>query len=114
MNRYSVTIRGDGWKEWCDRCYSMQDIIEYVIDQLSWCDNNSCFLDSEITVYIKGTDDLVAYKESNDSLQDFIVDLAQMSRDVQEQEKHNVLEWLSMLEKNLVLANNVNYAYGEL
>ena len=114
MNRYSVTIRGDDWKEWCDRCYSMQDVIEWIIDQLTWCDNNSCFLNSEITVYIKGTDDLVAHKQPIDSLQDFIVGLAQSSKDSYEEEKKSVLEWLRVLEKSLVLTKDINCTYEEL
>ena len=111
--RYSVTIHGNGWKENSDRCFSMQDVLEYITDEMSWCDNNECILSSEITVYICGTDDLVAHKETDEAMEDFIVELTQASKILNEKEKRGVLEWLQLFESKLKISRNVQYIYEE-
>ena len=80
MTVYSTTIVNDGIS---DGRYSNTSI-KQVITQLEYfkkctdCDND--LEQSEITIYVAGTDELVAYKDANESLCDFLVELRQESK----------------------------------
>ena len=80
MNEYSTTISYDGVSD--GRC--VNQMIKGVIEQLEYfrkCADNPDELDaSDITVYLAGTDDLVAYKESYETLDEFLGQLRIESR----------------------------------
>lgn len=113
MNQYSVEIEGNDWVLQHNECASIQEVIEYIIEQIRCCDDNSCFLNSEISVYMVGTDQWIAYKENDETLEEFIVELAQESDLLDEVEINSVLEWLMLLEKYIIPSRNIDYIYEE-
>ena len=77
---YSLRVINNGIS---DGRYLMKSIKE-IIGQLEYfrkcadCDKD--LEESAITIYVDGTDDLVAFKDENESFDDFLVELAQESR----------------------------------
>lgn len=77
---YSLRVINNGFS---DGRYLVKSIKE-IIGQLEYfrlcadCDKD--LEESAITVYVDGTDDLVAFKDENESFDDFLVELAQESR----------------------------------
>jgi REP element-mobilizing transposase RayT len=111
-NSYLVNINWDTDEENSNHLETIQDVIEYITDIISAYDDNSCFAESEIHVFNVDNDGehLIISKSTNDSMSDFISDLAQLSSDNKEEEIRSVLEWLNIIERNLSLS----YKEGDL
>lgn len=113
MSKYTMTIHGDGWQEQSEKCSSLQDTLGYLMAEIGWCDNSEVFHRALITVYVTGTDELVVHKDPEESLEDFVVELAQDSKILEEIEKKGVLEWLQLLESRMSPLSNIEYEHEE-
>ena len=77
---YSTTIINDGISDGRYKNNSIKDIIGQLQYFKKCADCVEDLESSEINIYISGTDELVAYKDANESLCDFLVELRQESK----------------------------------
>lgn len=104
---YSIHTVWSDCGEWSDSLNTLQDVIEYVVEKVRNQDDSSSFIDAQINVYSDNEEGfrLIANKTNNYSMQDFVIDLAQLSSDEKEKEFKTVLEWIKLLEDSLVALN---------
>lgn len=100
-NTYSVTVYSDEGRDKSDNCGTIQEVIQYVVDCMGWYEYADNIHQSEISVYISGTDDLVAFKRSPEAIEDFIIELCNESRSLDEKNQKSSSEWLKKLDKNM-------------
>ena len=77
---YSTTIINDGFSDGRYKNKSIKDVVGQIEYFKKCADCDQDLEGSEITVYISGTDELIAYKDANESLCDFLVELRQESK----------------------------------
>lgn len=98
-HKYSVTVLSNDGKDATDRCSTIQEVIGYIVECMGWYECADTLNESEITVYIAGTDDLVAFKSTNEAIEDFIVELSKESFALEEKGLTSS-EWIQKLDKN--------------